>query len=749
MFPTSEMRQKIDAVFAAALAEDRQTLYEYEVYEILRALGLSVPTYHVTGADGVVTAAEAAPFGEKLVLKVISPDIAHKQKVGGVQVLDRPTAATVQSAIETMKADIGAHYTDGAKPLIKGFLLTEFLHFAQGIGYETLMGIKSDPAFGPLLTVSKGGDDAEFFAKYYDPANLIMPPLDEAQALAFVHALNIRHKFENIGHPEYIGLFTKAVTVLSQFAYAYSAIAPEKPVYVVTEMDINPFVITSQGQYVAVDGFARFQPASQANFAKCTPNTRNLTPFFQPQGIAVIGVSANLEKDSMGREIAHLLHDLGRRDIYPVNPRGGTLRFDDTDYPIYSQIADIPQTPQLAIYAAPAQHFVDFLKHLPKDGPKSIIVISGIPSDMSYPTFQAQIDEVLPPDTRIIGPNCVGVFHAPDAQGKGVNSIFISKEKLQILHAAHSNVALITQSGALAISVIDKMKESRLFRSVVSIGNKYDVKTPDLIAYFNQQPDIHLIALYVEGMTPNEGRSFFELARESQKPILVYKSGKTEAGAKAAASHTASMSGSYEVFKAACAQSGIILGETLEDFETYLKIFSLLSTKTVRGNRVAGVLNAGFESTVGADELNHLTQAKLAPETLAKLKALDEHGLVDLSTSFLDITPSSGDRVFAGFVETLLQDEGVDCVFVAAVPHANALKSDPITCHDPDSMANLITALSAKYQKPVVVSINGGEYYTEFAKVFEQGGLPVYGDIRSAMKALDTFVAYHLEPRRG
>lgn len=743
MLLTNDVQRKINAVFAGAMADQRQTLYEYEVYEILQYLGLSVPAYCVAASPAAVTDAALAPFGDRLVLKVISPDIAHKQKVGGVQIVKNPTVETVQNAMRKMEAVILTHYSDDAKPSIKGFLLTEFLSFAQGIGYETLMGMKSDPAFGPLLTVSKGGDDAEFFAKYYDPANLIMPPLNEAQARAFVSNMNIRHKFESIGHAEYIGLFTQAVTTLSRFAYDYSVIAPEKPAYLVTEMDINPFVITEQGKFVAVDGFARFEPSGQTQRPACTPNTRNLTPFFKPKGVAVVGVSSNLEKDNMGQEIARLLHDLGRKDVFLVNAKGGSLQFDNTHYKIYTSVAEIQPVPELAIYAAPARYFVDFLKSLPAEGPKSIIVISGIPSDMSYPAFKTQIDQVLPPDTRIIGPNCVGVFHAPDAQGKGVNSIFISKERLQILFAAHSNTALITQSGALAISVIDKMKESRLFRSVVSIGNKYDVKIPDLIAYFNNQPDIQLIALYVEGMAPNEGRSFFELARETQKPILVYKSGKTEAGAKAAASHTASMSGSYEVFKAACIQSGVILGETLEEFEAYLKIFSLLAGKTVNGNRVAGVLNAGFESTVGADELHHLTQAKLAPATLAKLKTLDEHGLVDLATSFLDITPSSGDRVFAGFVETLLQDEGVDCVFVAAVPHANALKSDPVSCHDPDSMANLISAMAAKYQKPVVVSVNGGDYYKEFAKVFEQGGLPVYGDIRSAMKALDTYIAYY------
>ncbi len=745
MFFSNTQMNQINAVFAGAQARGRSVLFEYEVYEVLKSAGLSVPTYRVVTGAAAVNGDMLNGFGDRLVLKVISRDIAHKQKVGGVKVLKDLSVPAVQSAVARMQADVLSHYPEDGKPEIEGFLLIEFMEFAHGIGYETLFGIKNDPAFGPIFMVSKGGDDAEFFARYYDPANLIMPPMSEEEALSFVRSLNVSRKFESIGHAEYLGLMAHTITVLSQLAYALSTIAEDNPPYMITEMDINPFVITEDGLFVAVDGYAKFIPSQEADTRKSGVNTQNLERFFYPNGVAVIGVSVNMEKYSMGREIARLMHDLGREDLVMVNARGGTISFDGKEYPVYQSIAELEHTPELAVYAAPAKFFVDFLKQLPENAPKAIIVISGIPTDMSYETFKAQVAEALPSGTRIIGPNCVGVFHAPDAKGKGINSIFLDKERLQILGSEHSNVALITQSGALAITVIDKLKESKLFKSVVSFGNKYDVKITDLLSYYSRQPDIGLIAIYVEGMDPNEGRSFFELASHVQKPIVVYKSGKTEAGAKAAASHTASMSGSYEVFKAACKQAGVVLAEKIEDFEDYLRIFSLFSGKAVHGSRVAGVLNAGFESTVGADELSGLTQAVLAPETLAKLKATDVHGLTDLSTSFLDVTPSSDDTVFAGFVEALLQDDGVDCVFVANVPHSNALKSDPKSCHDPDSMANLISQMAVKYQKPIVVSINGGDFYKELTRVFERGGLPVYSDIRAAIKSLNTFVKYHLE----
>ncbi|MCX7841473.1 MAG: hypothetical protein N2489_00145, partial [Clostridia bacterium] len=354
-------------------------------------------------------------------------------------------------------------------------------------------------------------------------------------------------------------------------------------------------------------------------------------------------------------------------------------------------------------------------------------------------------DEVKPQDLRIIGPNCMGVYFAPDESGKGLNTLFIDEKRLELKHSEFSNTVILTQSGALAVTAIDKLQNTRIFKSVVSFGNKYDVKITDLMAYFANDPSIDLISLYIEGLDSGEGRQFFELARNISKPVIAYKSGKTEAGAKAAASHTASMSGSYDVFKAACMQAGVILVENINEHYDYLKVFSLLAHKIPSGHRVAGVVNAGFESTVGADELKNLKQAQLSPETIEKLNRINKYGLVDVSSPFLDITPMADDRMYADFVEAVLQDENVDCVFVAIVPHANSLKTTPETARDPESLANLLVGLSKKYIKPMVVSVNAGRYYQDFVSIMESNGLPVFNDIRSAIKSLDTFVSYHIK----
>lgn len=739
--------EKINQIFRNAYTNGRNMLYEFEVYQILKEIGLQVPEFEFIQTPEQVNEKMLEKFNHAIVVKIVSPQIAHKQKLGGVKVINNFDPLFVQFVLTRMRNEVLSHFPGDDKPEIKGFLLTEFVPHTQALGNEVLLGFKEDMSFGPVLTLSKGGDDAEFFAKYFDPANLFIPPLDYNYALEMVKTLNIKHKFDQTGHPEYLEYMAEAASVLSWLAYHYSFIAENKPEFTIKAIDINPFVISKDNRFVAIDGFAQFAPFTQAPKTVTRADTTNLKSFFQPEGIAVIGVSSDLSKYSLGRDIAHLLHELGKKDLYLVNARGGKIVFDSTEYALYGSLKDIPAKVSLAVYAAPAQYTIDFIKDLPADGPKAVVLISGIPANIKYSDFAGQLDEVVPKGVRIIGPNCMGVFYAPDGTNKGLNTLFIEEKRLEVKYSDFSNTVLLTQSGALAVTALDRLNNSRLFKSVVSFGNKYDVKISDLMAYFAEDKAIDLISLYIEGLDAGEGRQFFQLAQRADKPIIVYKAGRTEAGARAAASHTASMSGSYDVFKAACMQAGVILAENIEDHYDFVKVFSLLAHKVPSSNRVAGVVNAGFESTVGADELKNLTQAQLTPATIDRLNEINKHGLVDTSSPFLDVTPMADDRLYADYVEAVLQDENVDCVFVAVVPHAVTLKTVPENCHDSDSLANLLVDLSKKYNKPMVVSVNAGRYYQDFVSIMEENGLPVYGDIRSAIKSLDRYVSYHIKER--
>lgn len=744
---TDEMVLRIDGILVGAQEDGRGTLYEHEVYGVLQAIGLGVPRHRFVHDVREVSAELLSGVGHTAMVKIVSPGIPHKQKVGGVRRVATGDPLYVQYVLTRMREEVRSHHAPGEAPELTGFLLVEYVPHTQAIGYEVLVGFRADPAFGPVLTVSKGGDDAEFFAAHYDPANLFLPPMEYADALALMRSLHIRHKFDQIGHPEYLEHMARAVAAMSLLAVRYSPITPE-PRFIFTSFEVNPFVISRDNRFVALDGLAEFRAAAEADAWASRGDSSNLDAFFRPRGLAVVGVSADLTKYSLGREIAELLHDLGRDDLVLVNPKGGVVRFGRTEYPLYPSVAELPVAVDLVVYAAPAQGAPDFLRTLAGSSVKGAILIPGVLASVPYPEYSRQLREAVPPGIRLIGPNCMGVYCAPVRNGEavlpGVNTLFINEKRLEVRSSERSNAVLLTQSGALAVTALDKLRACRAFRSVVSFGNKCDVNVADLLAHFKNDPAVGVVALYVEGFNAGEGRRFYDMARGMDTPIVAYKAGRTQAGARSAASHTAAMSGSYEVFRAACQQAGVILADTIEAYYDLVKTFALLAEKPPAGNRVAGVVNAGFESTMGADELKGLTQARLSTETIARLNAINRFGLVDTCSPFLDITPMADDRMYAEFVEAVIRDPGVDCVFVAVVPHAVSLKTDPETCRDPDGLASLLLGLAAQHKKPMVVSVNAGRYYADFVALFEEGGLPVYADIRSAIASLDTFVSYHL-----
>ncbi len=738
---SSATTQRVDAIFEKAQADGRSTLHEHEVYSLLEAIGLFVPKHVFIRDINDVNQSLLGRFsGGALIVKTVSRSLAHNQRYGGVKKVTNLDPLFVRYVMNNMREEVLSHFPEGSKPVIDGFLIVEFVQFTQALGNEIMLGLKSDPAFGPVLTLTKGGDDAEFFAKYYDPANLMLAPVSYPDAQSLTHSLKIRHKFEEMGHPEYLDMMARALSAVSELGYCYSFLSPKKPRFHLDVMDLNPLVFSEDGRFLAVDGYAEFQCAEDSALTARTPDAGNLNGFFEPKGVAILGVSTDLNKYSMARIIASLCHELGRKDLYLVNPKGGQTELNGVTYPLYRSLDEIPHPYDLVVYSAPAKYTLDFIKTLPED--KAAVIISGIPADIRYNEFAQAVTANKPKGARLIGPNCMGVFYAPTCDNPGVNTLFIEEKRLHIAWGPESNCALFTQSGAMGVTSIERAQYSRIFRTIVSFGNKVDVNVPDLISHFECDPNVDVMAMYMEGINAGEGRQFFDVASKSTKPILVYKSGRTEAGMKAAISHTASMSGSYDVFRAACEQAGCVLLEELDDFYNSMKSFSLLHKSKPNGRRVAGVVNAGLDATMGADLLNCLTQATLQPETAEELKKLNVHGLVDTNTSFLDLTPMTNDTLYVQFIEAVLKDPGVDCLFVAIVPHIENLKTLNDNCLDEDALAPLLVQVARKYHKPIVVSVNAGQHYQRMVQHLEENGLPVYSDIRSAIRSLDRFVAY-------
>jgi acyl-CoA synthetase (NDP forming) len=221
----------------------------------------------------------------------------------------------------------------------------------------------------------------------------------------------------------------------------------------------------------------------------------------------------------------------------------------------------------------------------------------------------------------------------------------------------------------------------------------------------------------------------------------MYKAGRTDAGSRAAASHTASLTGDYEVAKAAFEQSGIINADTLLDHKDLVKTFSLLGKKRIRGRTVAGVVNAGFESTYAADNIGDLVLANLSRHTVESLREILPS--IVAVQPFLDLTPMGDDNLFEQCMRILLEDDQVDNLLVSIIPHTAMLHTTAEEIEqNTENVANRIVRQCTAFDKPVAVSINAGNAYTTLVNTLENGGVPTFPTAQRAMYCLNRLVSF-------
>lgn len=735
----------IERVLTTAAGEDRGYLYEHEVYEILQLLGLQVPTYLFVRDPTDLAAGSLCEFGSsQLILKVVSGDIPHKSRVGGVKKILRDRER-VRASMRRMRAEILAHprYTD-RQPRLEGFLLTSFVDYERDLGNEILIGLKENLAFGPEVSFSKGGSDAEHFARYFSPPNVRLLPLDRPECRKLLGTTGIIRKWREEGNLDYADQIADAIYRLNLLFTHFSSLNPDPPPHIFSEFEINPFVIDAERNLIAIDGLASFLPASNRLDLLSGPNPAGLDQVFWPEGIAVIGVSAT-DDSKTGNNIATLLHNLGRRDLYLVNVKGGTTRIAGQEYELYRSLTDIPERVDLVVVAVPAPLAPAVVSEAKAKPVRGIVLIPGGFSEVhGDQSLENQImAELAGTGIRVIGPNCLGIFRAPTDRQPGFNTLFIPAEKLEYRPKQESNVALLTQSGALGVTELDKLKSAIYPRVVVSYGNQLDVDPGDLAAYFKNDPDLDVLAFYIEGFKPCGGRKFFDALRDCPKPVIVYKAGRTDAGSRAAASHTASMTGDYKVALAAMEQAGAIVADHILDHKDLIKIFALMGDKHIGGRRVAGVVNAGFESTYAADNIGSLELASFSRETAEQLRTtLPSFVAVN---PFLDLTPMANDALFERCIELLLADPGVDSLFISIVPHTVMLqtKREEMERED-ENIARRIIRQGQQAAKPIVVSVNAGTMYNVLVETLDEGGIPTYTTAERAMTALNRLVSYRL-----
>lgn len=456
----------------------------------------------------------------------------------------------------------------------------------------------------------------------------------------------------------------------------------------------------------------------------------SLKEIFNPRSIAVIGASR--DEKSAGNGIMQNLVKGGvmkfkysypfKGAIYPVNPNADKI----LGLRCYKSISDISGKVSIAIIVVPARIVEAQIDLCIKKKVKGIIIISSGFSESGGDgkLVQDRITAKLRKNKiGLIGPNCLGIIRTANH----LNASFAPSTPPK------GNIAFISQSGALADSIIDWAIEERYgFSSIVSVGNAASLGISDFIDYFGTDPETKVITVYLEGL--NDGREFIRAAsRVSRtKPIIVIKSGKTVSGKKAISSHTGSLAGDYEVYKAAFRQSNVILAESVEEMFDIAKAFA--TQPIPKKNSIAIVTNGGGPGVLCAD---YCTEFGVSLVQLDKKTITDLENSGYMHPSFsrsnpLDIVGDALADRYEAAVNTLLSKDYISGLIVI-----ETLQTMTETLKN----SNVIYDAHRKYPaKPILCTYVGGQFSKSGVVYLENHGIPDYNDVRKSAKVMAALV---------
>lgn len=444
---------------------------------------------------------------------------------------------------------------------------------------------------------------------------------------------------------------------------------------------------------------------------------KSLDPILRPRSIAVIGASR--KTNSIGWQILDNLLTHGfEGPIYPVNPKADAIH----SVPAYPSIKDVPTPVDMAVIVVPKQYVLEVVRESVEAGTKGFVVISAGFREVGGDGTQRErelLDLVRSNGLRMVGPNCMGVLNTE--AGVSMNATFAPATP------PSGPVAFMSQSGAMGLSILDYAESLGIGISMfVSAGNKADVSGNDLLEYWRDDSGTELILLYIESF--GNPSKFVEIAQEitREKPICVVKSGRSGAGARAAASHTGALAQTDLATDAILRQAGAIRAQTVEELFDYAAAFS--NQPLPEGNRVAIVTNAGGPGIILADacEANGLDVAKLLTETEKRLaEALPEEASVK---NPVDMIASAGAKSYELALDCVLRDPGVDAAIASFVP--------PLGIHTEDIAKALVRTNAAHSEKTLLAVLMGQQGLPAGLATLHEADIPAYLFPESAARAL-------------
>jgi acyl-CoA synthetase (NDP forming) len=687
--------KSVKTIIAEALAAGQNTLSEYDSKRILTEYG--IPTTREFLTEDLADVEQAADrIGYPVALKACAAAAQHKTEKGLIE-LGIKDAVELKGAYDRLAPK--------ARDLDGGILVQEMVAGSR----ELVMGLMRDPQFGPCVMFGLGG----IFTEALGDVSFRVAPLSQQDAREMTTEIKGSKILGGIR-----GLAPVHIDQLSHCLQQLGQIGLDHPA--VREIDINPLIVRN-GYPVAVDALIVLQkPQSVAPVEEVVRG--NLTKFFEPQSVAVIGASGTPHK--AGNDvIKNIVANEFEGQLYLVNPKGGEI----LGHRVYPSIQDLPENIDQAIIILPARATPQAIRDCAAKGAKSIVLAAGGFAEVDQKGEELQqetIQAIHESGVRAIGPNTSGHTSTPH---KFTSSFF------PLGKVPRGNVSYIAQTGNFATHTMRYIMTAEHFgvARVLGMGNKLDVEESEVLEYYGRDPATEAIFIYLESF--KRPRRFLEVARKVTrvKPVILLKGGATAEGSRAAVAHTAALASDDRIIDGALRQAGVVRVYKYSDLILAAKAISAMPLP--QGNRVSLLAPSGA-MLVCMTDLCHRRWGLEVPAVEEKTRRY----LQDISPPFIrmrnpvDIWPaatvSGVEFAYREGTEAVLKDANIDAVVMVLM----------ITDETGVPPLDFIPELAQRYPvKPLYVAFTGQKNHMDAAKAYlEPRGVPTFPLIEQPFEVL-------------
>ncbi len=669
-------------------AEGRTSLTAPEGKSVCDAYGIAVPK------EGVATtpaqaAKLASAMGFPVVLKIVSPEILHKTEAGGVLVGVK-TTAEVRKGFDTIMANAKKY---NRKATLQGVQVQQMLAGGQ----EVIVGAVTDPSFGKLVAFGLGG----VLVEVLKDVTFRLAPASRADAMSMLDGIAAAPILKGVR-----GAAAVDRPALARIIQSVSQLVADFPE--ISEMDLNPVFATPKGATAADVRIvcdwnpqpARYRPSQDEII-------RQMNRIMKPESVAVIGASS--EDGKIGNSVMKNLINGGYQGaIYPIHPSAGEI----LGRKAYKSVKDVPGIVDLAVFAIPAKFVAGALVECgEKEIPGAVLIPSGF-AETGNVEGQKEIQAIgRKYHVRLMGPNIYGFYYT----WKNLCATFCTPYDFK------GHAALSSQSGGIGMAIIGFSRSAKMgVSAIVGLGNKADIDEDDLLTFFEQDDNTHIIAQHCEDL--KDGRAFAEVAKRvsKKKPVVVLKAGRTAMGARAASSHTGALAGNDKIYEDVFRQSGVIRARSLRDLLEFARAIPVLPTP--KGENVVIITGAGGSGVLLSDAVvdNGLKLMPMPPDLDAAFrKFIPPFGAAG---NPVDITGGQPPKTYQDTVRLGLEDPRIHALILG---YWHTIITPPMVFAK--TMVEVIEEMRAKgIHKPIVASLAGDVEVEEASEYLFDHGIPAY-----------------------